>query len=131
MQGLVQSTCRTYRTVVFARVDLWAREQQVSQADFAYHLSEARFRNDIGNAGDIAQSKVALANFQAALVTAQSNVLGREAALRNVLGLPPADRGSDRTQHTSPPDNQLTWIGQRWSSLRGETTRSRRIEVDS
>jgi outer membrane protein TolC len=110
VQNLVQGVIDAYWALVFGRVDLWAREQQVAQAEFAYDLSEARFRNEIGNAADLAQSKVALANFRAALVTAQSNVLLQEAALRNILGLPPANGG--RLVPSTPPTRQpvdLDW----------------------
>lgn len=80
-----------YWALVFARTDVWARQQQVRQGQAAYDRAEARFRGKIGNAAEVAQSRLALANFKASLIAAHANMILREAALRNILGLPPAD----------------------------------------
>jgi outer membrane protein TolC len=91
MQELVRGTIEAYWQLVFARTDLWARQQQVEQAQVAVRFTEARVRAQISNAAELAQAKLTLANFRATLIGAQANVLQREAALRNLLGLPPSD----------------------------------------
>lgn len=91
MQELLRGTIEAYWQLVFARTDLWARQQQVDQAQVAVRLAEARVRAEISNSADLAQARLTLANFRATLIGAQANVLQREAALRNIIGLPPAD----------------------------------------
>jgi outer membrane protein TolC len=103
VQEMVRGVVEAYWLLVFARTDLWAREQQVEQAQFAFDQAEARARvSDISGA-DVAQTRVALANFRAALVAARANVLQQEAALRNILGLPLYE--SDRITPISPPSS--------------------------
>ena len=46
VQDMVRSVIEAYWTLVFARTDLWAREQQVVQAEFAYRQAEAGARFD-------------------------------------------------------------------------------------
>lgn len=48
-------------------------------------------RMGLAHQGDVAQPKLAYANFRANLIAAQANVIQREAALRNMIGLPPED----------------------------------------
>ncbi|HEY1381670.1 MAG TPA: TolC family protein [Gemmataceae bacterium] len=91
VQELVRGVAEAYWAVVFARTDVWARRQQVEQGEAAYARAEGRLRAGLGNAGDVAQSRVSLANFRANLITAEANLLTREAALRNLLGLAPTD----------------------------------------
>ena len=91
VQQLVRSVIDGYWGLVFARTEVWARQQQVVQGEHALDLAERRFKNEMGNAGDMAQARASLASFRAALISAKANVLQREAALANVLGLPPAD----------------------------------------
>jgi outer membrane protein TolC len=91
VQELVRGVIEAYWAVVFARTDVWARRQQVEQGEFAYVLAEARKRQGFGTAGAEAQAKVALSNFKAALISSEANLLQREAALRNILGLPPTE----------------------------------------
>jgi outer membrane protein TolC len=57
----------------------------------------------MASGADVAQTRVALANFRASLVAARANVLQQEAALRNILGLPLYD--SDRITPVSPPSS--------------------------
>lgn len=90
-QNLVQSVINGYWNLVFARTDLWARERQVEQALFLFERAEARKRAGFGDAGQIAQRKVALANFRVSLITARASLLDAEAAIKNVLGFPPND----------------------------------------
>jgi outer membrane protein TolC len=90
-QQLVGSVVQGYWAIVSARVDVWARQQQVDQAGKAYREAKAKF--DVGfnkNAGDLAQTRAAWENFKANLITAQAVLLSREEALRNLLGLPPS-----------------------------------------
>ncbi len=91
MQELVRGVVEAYWAVVFARTDVWAREQQVEQGKFAYERAEARLRKEFATAGEVAQAKSAWENFKAGLVTARANLFQREAALRNIMGLPPSD----------------------------------------
>ncbi|TWU27842.1 TolC family protein [Bythopirellula polymerisocia] len=110
VQSLVRGAIEGYWNLVFARTDLWTREQQVKQADFAYRQAEARARTGNISPAEVAQTRVSLANFRATLITARANVLQREAALRNLLGLPPY--GEDRITPTSPPTDErleLDW----------------------
>lgn len=89
IQAHVQSVIAGYWALVFARTQLWAREQQVQQLEFANARTQARFEVGDANKGEAAQTLVAYENFRASLIAARADVLQREAALRNVLGLPP------------------------------------------
>src|SRR5262249_52991208 len=88
VQELVRGVIEAYWAIVFSRSDVWAIRQQVEQGEWAYERAKARFPA-FGTKGEVAQSKVALSNFRAALITAEANLLQREAALRNLLRLPP------------------------------------------
>jgi outer membrane protein TolC len=89
VQELVRGVVEAYWAIVFARTDQWVKQQQVEQAQFAYDLAAAKLRAGLGDASQTAQAKSALANFKATLVGANANVLQREAALRNIMRLPP------------------------------------------
>jgi outer membrane protein TolC len=91
VQDLVRGIIDAYWTLVFARTDVWARRQQVQQGKEAFELASARLRAGLASAADVAQARLALANFQATLIGSNANLLQREAALRNLLGLPPTD----------------------------------------
>lgn len=91
MQDQVRSVAEGYWALVAARVDVWARQRQVEQARDAYLLARGRFDAEIASRGDLAQSATSLANFKANLVASEANLIQREAALRNLLGLPPSD----------------------------------------
>lgn len=88
VQSLVQGVIEAYWALVFAKTDLWARQQQVEQAGFANQRTQSRVEVGDANAGELAQTQVALENFRATLLTSQANVLQRQAALLNILGLP-------------------------------------------
>jgi hypothetical protein len=75
VQDMVRGVIEAYWSLVFARTDLWAREQQVEQAQFAFDQAEARARVEQISSAEVAQPKVALANFRASLVAAKANVL--------------------------------------------------------
>jgi outer membrane protein TolC len=91
VQETVRGVIQAYWDLVAARTLVWATEQQVTQAEFAFRLESARNQVGISNQGQLAQARLALASFRANLISAQSSLLDREAALRGILGLPPTD----------------------------------------
>lgn len=91
VQDNVRGIIEAYWLLVYARTDLWARKQQVDQLAETVRRVDARVRQAIDNRADLAQAQLALANIKARVVTAQGNVLLREAALRNMIGVPPND----------------------------------------
>ncbi|MBN2477470.1 MAG: TolC family protein [Pirellulales bacterium] len=113
VQQSVRGVVEGYWALVFARTDLWARQQQLEQGQHAFNLADARFRQGLGNAGDVAQARSALAGFRASLVSAEAGVLQREAALRNILGLPPS--GVPGMVPVTPPSTEPLAID--WTSV--------------
>lgn len=113
MQDMVRSVISGYWTLVQARTELWVREKQVDQTKAAFDLASARLRAGTGNAADVAQAESAYTDTKATLISAQANVLQREAALRNLLGLPPED-GTRLVPSTPPTRDQ---VGFRWEEL--------------
>ncbi len=105
VQELVRGTIEAYWAVVFARTDAWARKQQVEQGEAASARAEARRKAGLGSAADVAQANVALSNFRATYIGAEANLLQREAALRNLLGLPPTV--PERFVPITPPTPEL------------------------
>ncbi len=101
VQELVRSVIEAYWSIVFARTDVWAREQQVKQAQFAYDRTAAAFEVGSADVGETAQAKTALANFRVNLLTSRANLLQSEAALRNLLGFPAYD--PDQIIPVTPP----------------------------
>ena len=91
VQELVRSVIEAYWSIVFARTDVWAREQQVKQAQFAYDRTVAAFAVGSADVGETAQAKTALANFRRQPAYRRTNLLQREAAFRNLLGFPAYD----------------------------------------
>ena len=124
MQELVRGTISAYWSLVQARTELWAREIQVDQSQKAYKRLEAEFRSGLAHQGDVAQPKLAYANFRANLIAAQANVLQREAALRNMIGLPPED-GERIVPSTPPTRDQIQF---RWEEI-NDTAQSRRPDL--
>ena len=90
VQELVRGVIAAYWNLVSARVDVWARKQQVEQSQFAFDRATARKEQGLARAADVAQARSALANFKASLITARSSELLAETALRNILNLPPS-----------------------------------------
>jgi outer membrane protein TolC len=90
VQRMVRGVVEEYWALVQARVDAWARRQQVGQGQEAFERASASLEAGLGTAADVAQARSALANFRASLITAEATVLQREAVLRNLLGLPPS-----------------------------------------
>jgi len=89
LQQMVRGVVEGYWALVQARVEAWARRQQVAQGQEAFERARASHDSGLGTGADVAQARAALANFIAARVTADANLIQREAALRNLLGLPP------------------------------------------
>jgi outer membrane protein TolC len=116
VQTHVQSVIQGYWQLVQARTDLWAREQQVRQLEFALRRAEDRVEVGDARLGELSQARVAYENFRAILLAAEANILQRESALRNVMGLSPYDE--DRIIPVSPlVDQQLEWDWQQLLSL--------------
>lgn len=121
VQQSVQGVIEAYWSLVFAKTDLWARNQQVKQATFANNRTLARIATGDANAGDLAQTQLALENFRASLLASQANVLQRQAALLNILGLPPYE--SERTVPVTPMIKELIAVD--WPSINELAQRER------
>jgi outer membrane protein TolC len=111
VQESVRGVIAAYWNLVFARVDVWAREQQVEQGSFAYQRASANRRAGRVSVADEVQAQSALENFRANLITAQANLLNAEAALRSIMFIPPNDP-TPITPVTPPTDQQIDfdWI---------------------
>ena len=105
IQELVRGVVEAYWSLVAARTDVWARRIQVQQSREAYERAEARQRADLTDISEVAQTRSALAQFRASLVAAESNLLQREAALLNILALPPTL--DVRPVPTTPPTREF------------------------
>jgi outer membrane protein TolC len=101
VQDLVRSTVEGYWALVFARANLRARRWQYEQTRWDYERLQARQRAGLADAADVELAHVASASAMADLIAARADVLDREAALRNLLGLPPYD--SHQILPTTPP----------------------------
>lgn len=108
MQEHVRGVIEAYWSLVAARTDLWARRQQVSQLSQAVRQIEARVRQRLDNRGDLAQAKLALSTARANLINSEANTIQREAALRNILGLPPSDT-TRMVPNTTPHRDRFIW----------------------
>jgi len=104
MQENVRSVVEDYWLLVNARTDAWTRRQQVLQAEEAFRVADAEFRAERKNGAEVAQARLTMANFRAQLVVAEGTMLQREAALRNLLGFPPAD--GDLLVPVTPPTTE-------------------------
>lgn len=113
VQQLVRGVVEAYWALVFARVEVWAREQQLKQGQWAFDFADAQFRRGLGNAGDRAQAQASLARFRANAITARASLLRREAALRNILGMPPT--GPEELVPVTPPSTE--WIAVEWETI--------------
>jgi outer membrane protein TolC len=91
VQELVRGTVEAYWNLVQARVNLWARKIQEQQSKEAYERESARFRTGFSDVGIVSQTRVTYNQFRANRIAAEADVLTREGALRNLLGLPPND----------------------------------------
>ena len=127
VQSHVESIVQGYWELVLARTQLWARQQQVRQLEFALRRAEDRVEVGDARLGDLSQARVAYENFRATLLVAEGNLLQRESALRNVLGLSPFD--DDRIFPTTPLIDEKLQLD--WDELLGlaETYRPDIIEL--
>lgn len=91
VQQNVRDVIAAYWNLVAARVTLSARDLQVNSLRFAYERLEAQQRFGLANVAETSQAKVSYYQFRAQRIAAHTDVLQREAALRNLLGLPPWD----------------------------------------
>jgi outer membrane protein TolC len=90
LQQSVRGVIQAYWGLVFARTDAWARRRQVEQGEEALRRAEARLKAGLADLAEFSQARTALANFRATLIASEANVLNQEAALANILGLPPS-----------------------------------------
>lgn len=105
-QENVRGVIEAYWNLVSARTTLWARRIQLQLAEETYIREKARMEvAGMADLGDVAQTRVTFNQFRALAIAAEATVLSSEAALRNILGLPPED---DRIiVPCSPPTNEL------------------------
>ncbi len=113
VQELVRSVVDGYWSLVQARVELWARQQQVAQLEYAFKRLDAQRRVELADLGDTAQAKVSLEQFRANLITTEAQLLDLEAAFFNVMGLPPVP--NMRIVPVTPPVRQR--IDTEWDQL--------------
>lgn len=113
VQDLVYGVIEAYWNVVAARVDVWARKQQVEQGRFAYDRAIARQKRGLADSAEVTQTRLAYTNFQAALITVRGQLLDRENILRNLLFLPAS--GSTEIKPTTIPHTDR--INFEWDQL--------------
>ena len=106
VQELLRGVIEAYWALVAARAELRARWKQVLQAEHRFRLANAKFEIRSADIGDKVQAEAALEEFRAGQITAEATVLQREAALRNILGLSPAD-GTWIVPSTPPSGDRL------------------------
>jgi outer membrane protein TolC len=92
VQELVRGVIEGYWNLVQARIDVWARRIQDQQSEEAHSRERARLKTGLADLKDVSQARVTYNQFRASLIAAEANLLAREAALRNLLGLPPGDQ---------------------------------------
>jgi outer membrane protein TolC len=115
VQELLRGTIEAYWQLSFAQVDVWAREQQVAQGREAFDREAARRQIGSANEADVAQARVSYETFRANLIAAEANRLAREAALRNIMGISPAD--NRRLVPATPPSTRR--LPTDWGQLLG------------
>ncbi|HTN77432.1 MAG TPA: TolC family protein [Pirellulaceae bacterium] len=104
VQLLVSDTVAAYWNLAFAEANAWARRQQVEQGLEALERAQARLRAGLGDESEVAQARVSYDQFRANSIGAEANLLQQEAALRNLLGLPPSD--GRRIESVTPLNTQ-------------------------
>jgi outer membrane protein TolC len=119
VQELVRGTIEAYWNLVQARINVWARKIQVEQSREAYDREQARLKTGFGDLGTVSQARVTYNQFRANLVAAEADVLTREGALRNLLGLPPSDErqiipvSAPTSQRLAPDWDELLRLAER------------------
>ncbi|MGF1579689.1 MAG: TolC family protein [Gemmataceae bacterium] len=113
VQELVRGVIDAYWSLVFARTDVWAREKQV--ATLVEAVNQLKGEEKVGRVAgaDVTQTETALFQAKATLVASRANLIQREAALRNLIGLPPSD-GTKLVPSTQPTSQKLEW---EWDKL--------------
>jgi outer membrane protein TolC len=91
VQELVRGTAEAYWNLVQARVNLFARKIQEQQSKEAFDRESARLKTGFSDVGTVSQTRVTYNQFVASRIAAEADVLTREGALRNLLGLPASD----------------------------------------
>jgi outer membrane protein TolC len=91
VQALVRGTIEAYWNLVQARVNVWARKIQEDQSKEALDRENARLKTGFADVGTASQTRVTYNQFKANRIAAEADVLTREGALRNLLGLTPND----------------------------------------
>lgn len=124
MQNLVRDTITAYWNLVQARTELLARETQVEQLQWSYDFRMTRKKVGFDDKADTSQATAAYMNARGLLVQSQGNVLQREAALRNLIGLPPED-GKRLVPSTPPTRDRVEF---RWEEI-VETAQARRPDI--
>jgi|GEM_PF-320470 len=89
VQSHVLGVIEGYWQLVLARTNLWVRQQQLAQLEFALSRADEALEVGISAVAERAQAKVAYENVRASLVAAEASILTQEAALENILGFPP------------------------------------------
>ncbi|WP_373651443.1 TolC family protein [Schlesneria sp. DSM 10557] len=106
VQEMVRGVIEGYWTLVAARTDVWSKEQQIEQLEETVRYIKTQMKLGIVNRADLSQVQVTLANTRANLVTSRANMIQREDALRNLIGMPPSD-GKQLIPHTPPTDERF------------------------
>ena len=104
VQEMVRGVIEAYWMLVYARTDVWSKQQQIEQLEVVVNRIKSRVKVAFDNRADLSQVQVTLANTRAALVTSRANVIQREDALRNIIGMPPSD--GKRLIPYSPPNDE-------------------------
>jgi outer membrane protein TolC len=76
----------------------------VNQLRKTLEYAEGKFEVGGGDIGEVSQARTSLRNFEAILIGSKANVLNLEAALANVMGLPP---GVHLAPYSFPTKNRL------------------------
>ncbi|MEM9644825.1 MAG: TolC family protein [Planctomycetota bacterium] len=111
VQSSVRGVIDAYWNLVLAKTNLWAIEQQVEQATFALEQEQARVDSGNANEGELAQAKLALERFKASRLSSRANVLQQQAALLNMMNLPPYE--PVRLVPSTPPNDErvaVDWL---------------------
>ena len=123
VQEMVRSVIEAYWNLVQARTDAWARKIQVQQSQEAFEREQARLEKRLGDLATVAQARVTYNQFRANQIAADANVLTREGALRNILGLPPND--DRRIVPVSAPTDRRSGARLGCAGATGRTTPAR------
>ena len=106
VQEMVRGVIEAYWMLVYARTDVWSKQQQIEQLEVVVNRIKSRVKVNLDNRADLSQVQVTLANTRAALVTSRANVIQREDALRNIIGMPPSD-GMRLIPYSPPTDERF------------------------